>query len=201
MITHEQRQALRKQVRKCRQQLSINDQQQAAIDLCQQLIQQPSIINAQTISVYLANDGEISLEPFIQWCWQQNKKVYLPVIHPFSSGHLLFLHYQQTTTLVANKYNILEPKLAVTNVLPFNQLDVLIAPLVAFDAQGNRLGMGGGFYDRTLSSWHNQKILSEQVHLSPIGVAHDCQLLTAIPSQHWDIPLPQIITATKHYSW
>ena len=198
LIIREQRQVLRKQVRKNRQQLSIVQQQQAATDLCASLILQPSILAAQNISVYLANDGEISLKPFIQWCWQNNKNVYLPVIHPFSAGHLLFLHYQESTILVPNKYNILEPKLAVTDVLPFSLLDVLIAPLVAFDQQGNRLGMGGGFYDRTLSSWHKE---SKQHRLLPIGVAHNCQLIDAIPTQHWDIPLPEIFTPNKQHCW
>lgn len=196
--SHEQRQLLRKEVRNRRQQLSNDEQQQASVDLCARLISQPKIQAAQTISLYLANDGEISLEPFINWCWQSNKAVYLPVIHPFSSGNLLFLRYSQATHLIANKYNILEPKLAVTDVLPLAQLDVLIAPLVAFDRQGNRLGMGGGFYDRTLSSWHNG---SRQQSLLPIGVAHNCQLLDSIPNQHWDIPLPEIITPNKQYQW
>lgn len=195
---HQQRQLLRKEVRNRRQQLSNDEQQQASLDLCATLISQPKIQAAKTISLYLANDGEISLEPFIDWCWQNNKAVYLPVIHPFSPGNLLFLHYSQATHLIANKYNILEPKLAVTDVLPLAQLDVLIAPLVAFDRQGNRLGMGGGFYDRTLSSWHKSKI---QQSLLPIGVAHNCQLLDSIPNQHWDIPLPEIITPSKQYHW
>ena len=58
------------------------------------------------------NVEELNLDDFVQWCWQQGKHVYLPVIHPFSKGHLLFLHYQPDTELVDNKYQIKEPKLA-----------------------------------------------------------------------------------------
>ena len=70
-------------------------------------------------------------------------KVYLPVLHPFSRGNLLFLHYHPHSELVVNRLKITEPKLDVRDVLPLSELDVLITPLVAFDEQGQRLGMGG----------------------------------------------------------
>ena len=57
-------------------------------------------------------------------------------------------------------------KLDVRDVLPLSGLDVLITPLVAFDESGQRLGMGGGFYDRTLQNW-------QQYGLHPVGYAHD----------------------------
>ncbi len=55
---------------------------------------------------------------------------------------------------MTNRLNIREPRLDVRDVLPLAKLDVLVTPLVAFDEGGQRLGMGGGFYDRTLQNWH-----------------------------------------------
>ncbi len=67
------------------------------------------------------------------------------MLHPFSRGNLLFLHYHPHSELVVNRLKITEPKLDVRDVLPLSELDVLITPLVAFDEQGQRPGMGGGF--------------------------------------------------------
>ena len=84
-----------------------------------------------------------------------------------------------------NKYGIFEPHLNVQNVLPLEQLDVIFTPLVAFDKQGNRLGMRGGFYDRTLQHWQQQRFI-------PVGLAHQCQQVDALPVESWDMPLERI---------
>ena len=158
---------------------------------------------AKRIALYLANDNELDAISFIHWCWQQNKEIYLPVLHPFHSGHLLFLRYQQDTLMTKNKYGILEPVLDITQVCPINQLDILFTPLVAFDNSGARLGMGGGFYDRTLANWHKEQTTAlvkiKIIKPYPIGIAHDCQQVASIPTEVWDIPLPEIITPSKSY--
>ncbi len=202
------RKELRQQVRLYRQQLSQPQQQQAALAIKQQLIKHPKIINAQHIALYLANDHELNTLPFIQWCWQHNKHIYLPVLHPFSRGQLLFLRYTPTTTMITNKYGIKEPVLNITQLCLLSQLDVLLTPLVAFDKQGNRLGMGGGFYDRTLAYWYTHLQSkkagvkkSAQIKLHPIGLAHNCQQVASIPIEKWDIPLPEIITPTQTFTF
>lgn len=189
-----QRNALRKLLRSRRKQMSILAQTQASQSISAKLCQHPKIKSASTIALYLANDGELDLSIFSQWCWRQGKKLYLPVLHPFCNGHLLFLHYRQNSPLITNIYGIKEPKLDVTKVLPLNELDVLITPLVAFDQLGNRLGMGGGFYDRTLSHWqkHQQQLNTNKLY--PLGVAHHCQQIDLVPTEHWDIPLPEILS-------
>ena len=181
---------LRAKIRKRRLALLSQTQAHASNQLTLQLTKHPKIQSAQTIGLYLANDGELDPMPFIKWCWQHNKQVYLPVLHPFCSGHLLFLLFEKNSVMVKNIYGIEEPVLNVTKVCPLNQLNVLCTPLVAFDASGARLGMGGGFYDRTLANWQKHQVY-------PIGIAHDCQQVDAIPVKHWDVPLPEIITPTR----
>ncbi len=198
-INKDNRQTLRKKNRLNRKNLSITFQQQASTQLVQQLANHQQLKQAKHIAIYLANDGEVDPMPFIHWCWQQQIKTYLPVIHPFSSGHLLFLHYHQTSEMVTNKYGILEPVLAVRDVLPVTQIDVIFTPLVAFDLTGARLGMGGGYYDRTLAKTPSNAL--SQCKPYPIGLAHDCQLVDHIPNEDWDIPLPEIVTPTKHYQF
>lgn len=187
------RQQLRKQIRQQRQQLSPAAQQQAAMTLVQQVLALPQLPSCQHIALYLANDGELDTYPLIQALRQLDKHIYLPVLHPFVAGYLLFVRYDKDTLLYPNKFGIPEPLAACHRLIPVQQLDMIFTPLVAFDAAGNRLGMGGGFYDRTLSQ------LPPGSRCQVIGLAHNCQQVDAVPGEAWDIPLKQIITPAKHW--
>ena len=190
------RQDFRKQIRHQRNQLSNEAQYQASIDIVTQFSTLTELVSAQHIALYLSADGELITTPLIEWLWRQGKKTYLPVIHPFSKGHLLFLHYDHNTPMVFNRYYIAEPKLDKTQIIPAQQLDLICTPLVGFDSTGHRLGMGGGYYDRTLEPWfktgHGPK---------PIGLAHDCQHVNKLPIESWDIPLPKIVTPSQIWDW
>ena len=96
-----ERQSLRQLVRQRRKNLSPAEQQAAAQQLLAQFKQHPEILAAKRIALYLANDGEINPLPTIHWLWAQHKEVYLPVLHPFTPGHLLFLRYTATSPMVA----------------------------------------------------------------------------------------------------
>lgn len=153
------------------------------------------LASSEHIALYLANDGELDTYPLIQALWQLGKIVYLPVVHPFAAGYLLFVRYDKDTLLYPNKFGIPEPLAECHRLLPVNQLDIVFTPLVAFDNRGNRLGMGGGFYDRTLSQ------LPPDSHYKIIGLAHSCQQVEALPIEAWDIPLKQIITPGKYFDF
>lgn len=182
------RNQLRQQIRKTRANLTALQQQQAEDSITQQALALIEERNAQHIALYISFDGEISTDKLIKILWAQGKQVYLPVLHPFNPNHLLFLRYLPDTPMLKNKFGILEPKLNVQNVLPLDELDILFTPLVAFDKQGNRLGMGGGFYDRTLQNWQNASFI-------PVGLAHQCQQVEQLPTEAWDVPLHQILVA------
>lgn len=190
------RQDFRQSIRQQRNQLSDSFQRQAGLDLCQQFFSLPEISSAQHIAVYLSADGEVDTMPLIKALWQSGKQVYLPVIHPFSKGHLLFLRYTPDSPMVLNKYQIAEPKLDQTQIIPALSLDIICTPLVGFDSTGHRLGMGGGYYDRTLAPW-----FKSGKGPKPIGLAHDCQHVDALPIEAWDVPLPKIVTPTKVWQW
>lgn len=188
------RQQIRQQIRQRRRALTPEQQTQFALQAADRMMAYPPVLLAQTVAVFLSFDGELDTRPLIDQLWRAGKRVYLPVLHPFSPGNLLFLHYHPSSDLVVNRLNIREPKLDVRDVLPLSQLDVLVTPLVAFDAAGQRLGMGGGFYDRTLQNWRQHR-------LPPVGYAHDCQQVDALPTEQWDIPLPAVITPSKTWLW
>lgn len=196
-----QRQAIRQQVRQLRNALSNEQQQQAAQMLVGQMLQLPQIKNATAIALYLSNDAELDTKPLIQALWQAGKNLYLPILHPFVPGYLIFQSYQQDTPMKLNRFQIPEPVLNCAEIKPVAELDVICTPLVAFDAKGNRLGMGGGFYDRTLAQLEtttagNSNRLSAA---SPvlIGLAHQCQQVATVPVEAWDIPLPFIVTPNQ----
>jgi len=184
------RQRIRSEVRQRRKQLSLEQQRHFAVQIVEQAGQHQKIQQATTLSVFLSFDGELDTAPLIHHLWQQGKQLCLPVLHPFSPGNLLFLRYTADTPLIRNHFNILEPKLDITQVVLLSELDIVFTPLVAFDSNGQRLGMGGGFYDRTLQHWQKNGPY-------PIGLALDCQQVEQLPTEEWDIPLPEIITPGK----
>lgn len=96
-----------------------------------------------------------------------------------------------------NVYGIPEPRYRNRRIHHAVELDLLLVPLVGFDASCNRLGMGGGFYDHTLAH------LSHARHYRRpklIGVAHECQRVDAIERFPWDVPLDLVITETRRYA-
>ncbi|MFB4340389.1 5-formyltetrahydrofolate cyclo-ligase [Pantoea sp. CS_6] len=189
-----QRQDIRQHVRYLRRALTPEQQHTAAEQLAEHAINFAPVSDAQNVALFLSVDGEINTRPLIAKLWQQNKRVYLPVLHPFSAGHLLFLRYTPETPLSPNKLRIPEPPLDIRHMVTLDELDVMMVPLVAFDRSGQRLGMGGGFYDRTLQNWKQHAFL-------PVGIAHDCQLVDSLPVAAWDIPLPAVLTPSTLWLW
>lgn len=190
------RNTLRQTFRERRRRLSKDEQVQHAIALIKQCEASGLLASAQRVAVYKTNDGELDTQPLIDHLWQLGISVYLPVLHPFSDGHLLFVEYKEDSAMVVNGFGIPEPRLDCQAVCPLNNLDLLFTPLVAFDDAGNRLGMGGGFYDRTLVSIQGHKQQSTPI---VIGLAHDIQKTLTLPTEAWDIPLKTIITPTTIY--
>lgn len=181
-------------IRQRRRALTPEQQRRFGQQAAARMLSFPPVVMAHTVAVFLSFDGELDTQPLIEQLWRAGKRVYLPVLHPFSPSNLLFLHYHPQSALVTNRLKIREPRLDVRDVLPLAKLDVLVTPLVAFDEDGQRLGMGGGFYDRTLQNWQQHKI-------QPVGYAHDCQLVEKLPVEEWDIPLPAVVTPSKIWEW
>nr|WP_218834541.1 5-formyltetrahydrofolate cyclo-ligase [Pantoea piersonii] len=185
---------IRQHVRHLRRSLTPEQQEQAADRLAEHAVNFAPLANASHIALFLSVDGELNTRPLIAKLWQQKKQVYLPVLHPFASGHLLFLRYTPETVLTPNKLRIPEPPLDIRQMITLDRLDVMMVPLVAFDDSGQRLGMGGGFYDRTLQNWRQHGFL-------PVGVAHDCQQVERLPTEEWDVPLPAVLTPSRLWQW
>lgn len=189
------RQQLRQQMRLQRRALTPLQQRQAADRLCRQLSRHPEFIRAERLAFYLASDGEISPQPLIELALSMGKQCYLPVLHPIRHNRLWFVRFRPGCRMQRNRFGIEEPHDKLNPRVPAWSLDLVLLPLVAFDPQGGRLGMGGGFYDRSFA------FKTRQTRRSPIliGLAHELQKVERLALASWDIPLAGVATDRRIY--
>ena len=188
------RSALRSQLRATRRLLTPQQQYKATAAVCRLLACDARFRLARHIALYLANDGEVNLLPLLNYPLASVKTPYLPllsdVLRPWEPTRLLFQACDPRHELLTkNHYGIAEPVYDPTRLLPAAMLNLVLLPLVGFDARGNRLGMGKGYYDRTFAqtgrAWHQPVLL---------GVAHSCQEVDKLPAASWDVPLDGLVT-------
>ncbi|MBT5031228.1 MAG: 5-formyltetrahydrofolate cyclo-ligase, partial [Proteobacteria bacterium] len=113
---------------------------------------------------------------------------FLPVLNP-ANHSMVFVRTHARTVLKNNWYGIPEP--TGFSSLPINRFDIVLLPLLAFDASGSRIGMGGGYYDRAL-----EMVAGRQYYRTPqlIGLAFDKQKCSTIQARPWDVPLDGVFT-------
>ena len=194
------RSALRRLMRQRRRALSTLEQKKAARQLKNRVLSMPEFMRAKRIAFYLPNDGEISPALLIEQARAMGKTCYLPVLQPLAKNRLWFVRYDHQTPMTQNRFGIAEPKLKgyadkVRNRCRPEDLDLVFLPLVAFDKRGGRMGMGGGFYDRTFAFTHIRRTTKPAL----TGLAHELQNVEYLPLAHWDIPLHAVITERNIY--
>ena len=148
--------------------------------------------NSKHIGLYLANDGEVDLSALAELASALGKTCYLPVLGIPFHNRLWFTPYRLGEAMALNRFGIPEPLPSPhRRARKVWALDLLLTPLVAFDDEGNRLGMGGGFYDRTLGyrhlrhTWRKPRV---------VGVAYELQRVSELATQPWDVGLDGIAT-------
>lgn len=187
------RKILRNTLRERRRSLSLEEQSRTGNGVLT-VLQSLSVFNtSQHIAVYLGSDGEVSPEQVVEFIWQRGSYCYLPVLDAHNPEAMYFQHYNPETLLKPNRYHILEPVLDLSRCTAAEALDLVLMPLTGFDASGGRLGMGGGFYDRTFSF---VKLDSKPVL---IGLAHECQKVDKVPVEEWDVAMTGVVTGERFY--
>jgi 5-formyltetrahydrofolate cyclo-ligase len=185
---------IRQSIRIKRKNLTAAEKDLAGKLLSEQLANQPIIAKQQHIACFLSFDGEISTHTIIQQIFQQKQFCYLPKLKPYKPNRLWFMPYTPNSKMQANRFAIDEVDQLPNHAIAISKLDVVLLPLVAFDKQGNRLGMGGGFYDATFA--HLRK---KQRRPLFIGLAYQAQLVKELPSDRWDLPLDGVCTEKNFY--
>ena len=187
---------LRRQLRNARRALTPAQQRQASRGLYRQLAQHPLFRRARHIALYLPNDGEIDPRPLLRAAQRRGKTTYLPVLSPWPQSKMVFQRIDAREPLRANRFGIAEPRRNRARQRKIWALDLILLPLVGFDRHGGRLGMGGGFYDRSLAyrkmrkNWHKPTLL---------GLAHECQQVDRLAMASWDVPLQATVTDKTWY--
>lgn len=183
--------SLRSKLRHQRRALTPQQQRQHSLAAARYAATSRYFINSQRIAFYLAADGELDPLPLLKRARSHGKHIYLPVLRPGLHNTLWFAEFRTGDRLIKNRFGILEPDTRRRKPTPPWGLDLILLPLVGFDPQGNRLGMGGGYYDRTLAYLHRH-LYWQRPRL--MGLAHQCQQVATLDRQPWDIPLQHIVT-------
>jgi len=184
---------LRQSLRRRRRRLGIGARCRAAKRLVLEITATSIYQKSQHIAFYLPNDGELDCRLLIKQAWRDGKDCYLPVLAPKnSSPPMLFSRYAPGEFLGKNRYGILEPMKSV-RILP-RVLDLVLVPLVGFDNEGNRIGMGGGYYDKSFAfkAVGSNKIVSKSTPYL-MGLAYQLQKIDSIKPQPWDVRLDQVL--------
>ena len=185
---------IRKHIQAQRKSLSAAQQREYSQQLCAQVLQSRLLEAAKHIAIYLPVKGEADPTLLLKISELTNKQFYLPVLSSTKQNHLAFAKYDEATVMKLNRFKIPEPDVQQNELLEdLTTLDCVITPLVGVDNAGNRIGMGGGFYDRTFAF----KKTSKTKPLL-IGFCYDLQLIAPQTPQRWDVPVDAIISQSSY---
>ena len=179
---------LRKQLRQQRRAVTRTQQQHAQQAVLQRLIRLPKFQYAKKVGMYLHAFGEIYTQSIIEYCFAQGKQVYLPIICNMNQRlRWVRISQQQYRNRRFSHHPLGMQEPMSSRGLAVTHLDLVLMPLLACDIHGTRIGMGGGYYDRTLATAPR--------HPYRLGLAHDFQFIQAnLPRESWDQPLDALLT-------
>jgi 5-formyltetrahydrofolate cyclo-ligase len=192
--------SLRTALRAARRSITAAGQRANARGLLRTLRRDIRFQRARRLGAYWATDGELDPRPALMAARQRGIRLFLPVLLPAFAGRprqLRFAAYRSGESMRRNRYGIPEPRSRGRHLHGPRRLDLLLVPLVGFDAACNRIGMGGGYYDRTLAYLTDRPRGWRRPHLT--GIAHECQRIAEITPQPWDVRLDAVATETRLY--
>lgn len=187
-MTHFVKKSLRQTLKAIRNHLSPQFQAQSSDAVCRRIQKIDAYRHSKRIALYHAFSGEIGLHDIWRSAPLQGKFCYFPVLTEEKT--LLFLPATPKTPFESNQYGIPEPCVTRNAALPADAFDIIFMPLLGFDVNGTRLGMGKGYYDRTLAAARHPRL---------IGIAYDFQKLSYIKSESWDIRMDAVVTPSTVY--
>jgi 5-formyltetrahydrofolate cyclo-ligase len=173
--------------RKARMAMTASERGRASRRITDQFVNSRYFLSSVTIACYVSTWDEVDTSAIIERAWCAKKRVFLPVTA--AHGRMFFRETLPETDLSRSNFGLWEP--VSGTLIDAKELDVVVTPLVAFDAGRNRIGMGGGYFDRTFAFLANR---SHWLRPKLIGVAFECQRVQKITRNPWDIPVFRILT-------
>lgn len=189
-VNNEQkREALRSVLQLARRQLNKAQVEEYSETIAETLLMhlEPSV----KVAGYLALGNEVKLDSVLHAARLQQCLTYVPIVQ--AENTMVFSPINDDIPLVKNQYGILEPKLTLSDCIPASELDVVLVPLVGFDEQCQRMGMGGGYYDRAFAHKRQDKAAKPLL----IGVAYEVQSTRSVLADWWDVPLDMVVTEKR----
>ena len=174
---------IRKRVIDARLQLSAAFTGEASAEICSRIMQLPDYKNADVILAYYSTRNEVGLSVLLESAINEGKKVYLPKV--ISKTEMCFYRYESFNDIAPGYFGIMEP--VSSEKYDMKEKGLMIMPGVAFDNEGNRLGYGGGYYDRFL-------LHLEEGTLATVMAAYSMQRVDSIPTEATDIKPDKIIS-------
>lgn len=181
---------IRRTVRQYLNQLSSIERRSLADQALENFIRTPEFRRCRHIGLFFPVRHELDILPLIDICQSRNKRIYFPCLYPMPFQKLYFLPYNSKDTFSINRFSIPEPDLPIRKRISLFRLDLVVTPLLAFGEHGERLGMGGGFYDRTFA-YRLKPGLLKRPRLWSIALQAQHYPLTSNP---WDIPVDGVST-------
>jgi len=173
-----------------RNRLTVAERDRASEKIADSVLKSTWFQRNQFIACYLGTAHEVDTWSIIARAWRMKKRIFAPVVE--KNFHMRFRELTAESSLERDHNGILQP-VSGEFITP-RKLDIVLTPLVAFDAQKNRIGMGGGYFDRTFSFLKDRE---HHFHPKLIGLAFACQEVEKIAPNPWDIRLFSIITETS----
>ncbi len=158
--------------------------------ICNKLTHSREFNAAESVACYIPMRDEVDPYLIIERAWRANKRVFCPVMK--KQGAMTYRQLDRDTTLLRNNFGLWEP--VDGEIISPRQLDLVVTPLVAFDKNNNRIGMGGGYFDRCFSFLRHRK---QWISPKLIGAAFACQEVDQIDPNPWDIPLYSVCSDIK----
>lgn len=171
---------LRTELRDARRGLSLQRQAKHAAAIARHLLDSNLFSEKKVIAVYLCNDGEVNLSATIEGLHERGHSLVAPRMK--AGGYMAFYELERFVSLETNAWGISEPR--ATNSVESESLDVALVPLVAFTDAGDRLGRGGGYYDRYFQ--HCDTFM--------VGIGHELQRVPTLTPHRWDKSLDAVVT-------
>ena len=181
--------ALRKQARAARAALAPDYRRFAVRRALRQALRAGLFLKGRRWSFYLPVNDEFDVLPLLNQALHMGKDCFLPITAHRIAQPLRFARLDGRHGLTHNRYGIVEPH--THELMNARWLDVMLLPLVGFDRQGRRLGMGGGYYDATLAYLRSRRRWRRPLL---VGVAYACQELPEVPTEPWDVRLDMLLT-------